>query len=184
MMLLKIMFYSPTGKRIDSKPQLARHLGDTIDISSFDFQKGKFVQHLPPPSISLYRCLPGTTTSVTSSSPASGSTIGTISSSSSSLSLATTSGASSLPTLGAGITIIPTHHASVVGHNLKRKHKMGSQSSNLNMPSPSYTTSPSCSTTISSHLLSSSSTTMSSSTTTTTTTSTNLPLKQQQLEFR
>lgn len=47
---------SPTGKRIDSKPQLARYLGESIDVNNFDFQKGKFVHHLPVPSISVYRC--------------------------------------------------------------------------------------------------------------------------------
>ncbi|KAI8129506.1 hypothetical protein FF38_01220 [Lucilia cuprina] len=158
-----VYYYSPTGKRIDSKPQLARHLGDAIDISSFDFQKGKFIQHLPPPSISLYRCLPATT-SVVSSSSSGGGTGGSTGSSTS----MTVAGSATLPTLGGGITIIPSHHPSV-GHSLKRKHRMGSQASALS----------SSSSIASHHNLLSSCTTM----TTTTTTSTNLPLKQQQLEF-
>jgi len=51
--------YSPTGKRIESKPQLARQLGaEMFDISNFDFQTGKMQLHrqMPSPSISLYRC--------------------------------------------------------------------------------------------------------------------------------
>ncbi|XP_030373727.1 methyl-CpG-binding domain protein 2 isoform X1 [Scaptodrosophila lebanonensis] len=52
-----VYYYSPTGKKIETKPQLARQLGDVIDISNFDFQSGKMLQHhLPSPSISLYRC--------------------------------------------------------------------------------------------------------------------------------
>ncbi|XP_055849516.1 methyl-CpG-binding domain protein 3 [Episyrphus balteatus] len=51
-----VYYYSPSGKKFDSKPQLARQLGDTIDISAFDFQSGKTIQSLPPPSISLHRC--------------------------------------------------------------------------------------------------------------------------------
>ncbi|XP_055902562.1 methyl-CpG-binding domain protein 3 [Eupeodes corollae] len=51
-----VYYYSPSGKKFDSKPQLARQLGDTIDISAFDFQSGKTIQSLPPPSISLNRC--------------------------------------------------------------------------------------------------------------------------------
>lgn len=34
---------SPTGKKIESKPQLARTLGDTIDLSTFDYQAGRVV---------------------------------------------------------------------------------------------------------------------------------------------
>ncbi|XP_068155417.1 methyl-CpG-binding domain protein 3 isoform X1 [Drosophila tropicalis] len=56
-----VFYYSPTGKRIESKPQLARQLGsEMFDIGNFDFQSGKMVQqqqrYLPSPSISLYRC--------------------------------------------------------------------------------------------------------------------------------
>lgn len=35
--------FSPTGKKIESKPQLARALGDTIDLSTFDYQAGRVV---------------------------------------------------------------------------------------------------------------------------------------------
>ncbi|XP_034486817.1 methyl-CpG-binding domain protein 3 isoform X1 [Drosophila innubila] len=54
-----VFYYSPTGKRIESKPQLARQLGaEMFDISNFDFQTGKMQLHrqMPSPSISLYRC--------------------------------------------------------------------------------------------------------------------------------
>lgn len=156
---------SPTGKRIDSKPQLARHLGDAIDVSSFDFQKGKFIQHLPSPSISLYRCVPSTTSIVSSNSGVAGS------GSSAGINVSG-GGATSLPTLSGGITIMPSQ---TVGHNLKRKHRMGSQTAVLNLPSSSL----SSSTSISSHH-----NLLSSCTTMTTTTPTNLPIKQQQLEFR
>ncbi|XP_075146349.1 methyl-CpG-binding domain protein 2 isoform X1 [Haematobia irritans] len=90
-----VYYYSPTGKRIDSKPQLARHLGDAIDLSSFDFQKGKFILHLPAPSISLYRCLPGTGTG------------------------ASTSGSGGGGGGGSSITIVPQ-----TGNSLKRKHNV------------------------------------------------------------
>ncbi|KAH8336395.1 hypothetical protein KR059_006454, partial [Drosophila kikkawai] len=60
-----VFYYSPTGKRVESKPQLARQLGgESFDLASFDFQSGKTQQQqqqhhqraLPSPSISLYRC--------------------------------------------------------------------------------------------------------------------------------
>ncbi|XP_017020210.1 methyl-CpG-binding domain protein 3 isoform X1 [Drosophila kikkawai] len=60
-----VFYYSPTGKRVESKPQLARQLGgESFDLASFDFQSGKMQQQqqqhhqraLPSPSISLYRC--------------------------------------------------------------------------------------------------------------------------------
>uniref|UniRef100_A0A1A9WDE4 MBD domain-containing protein n=1 Tax=Glossina brevipalpis TaxID=37001 RepID=A0A1A9WDE4_9MUSC len=95
-----VYYYSPTGKRIDTKPQLSRHLGDAIDISSFDFQKGKFIHHLPLPSISVYRC-----------SAASG--IGCVNSNT-----ATSS-------IGSPLTITPQTAAS---NSLKRKHKTATQS--------------------------------------------------------
>ncbi|KAL9890847.1 methyl-CpG-binding domain protein 2 isoform 2-T2 [Glossina fuscipes fuscipes] len=95
-----VYYYSPTGKRIDTKPQLARHLGDAIDVSSFDFQKGKFIHHLPLPSISVYRC-----------SAASGT--GCLNSSS------TTSIAS-----GGPLIITPQAASS---NSLKRKHKTATQ---------------------------------------------------------
>lgn len=40
---MKVTFivYSPCGKRIRNKPQLVRFLGDSIDLSSFDFRTGK-----------------------------------------------------------------------------------------------------------------------------------------------
>ncbi|XP_037949797.1 methyl-CpG-binding domain protein 2 isoform X1 [Teleopsis dalmanni] len=53
---MDVCYYSPTGRKIESKPQLARQLGDAFDLSTFDFQTGKILQHLSSPSISLYRC--------------------------------------------------------------------------------------------------------------------------------
>ncbi|XP_029726253.1 methyl-CpG-binding domain protein 3 isoform X2 [Aedes albopictus] len=38
-----VYYYSPSGKKIESKPQLARALGDTIDLSTFDYQAGRVV---------------------------------------------------------------------------------------------------------------------------------------------
>uniref|UniRef100_G1PEY9 Methyl-CpG binding domain protein 2 n=1 Tax=Myotis lucifugus TaxID=59463 RepID=G1PEY9_MYOLU len=35
--------YSPSGKKFRSKPQLARYLGNTVDLSSFDFRTGKMM---------------------------------------------------------------------------------------------------------------------------------------------
>ncbi|XP_034256055.1 methyl-CpG-binding domain protein 2 isoform X1 [Thrips palmi] len=35
-----IYYYSPSGHRFRSKPQLARYLGETVDLSSFDFRTG------------------------------------------------------------------------------------------------------------------------------------------------
>ncbi|XP_058274651.1 methyl-CpG-binding domain protein 3a isoform X4 [Hemibagrus wyckioides] len=34
---------SPTGKKFRSKPQLARYLGSSMDLSSFDFRTGKMI---------------------------------------------------------------------------------------------------------------------------------------------
>ncbi|XP_076039829.1 methyl-CpG-binding domain protein 2 isoform X1 [Oratosquilla oratoria] len=36
-----VYYYSPSGKKFRSKPQLARYLGDTVDLSSFDYRTGK-----------------------------------------------------------------------------------------------------------------------------------------------
>ena len=164
--IMDVHICSPTGKRIDSKPQLARYLGNAIDISSFDFQKGKFIQHLPSPSISLYRCIPGSTT-VTNSGSVGAST------SSGGCGISIGGGSATIPTLGGGITITPANH-STVGPNLKRKHRMAAQAANLNLSSSS-----SSSSSISSHHSS-----LLSSCTTMTTSASNLQLKQQQLEFR
>ncbi|KAJ1068286.1 hypothetical protein K5549_021368, partial [Capra hircus] len=38
-----ISFFSPSGKKFRSKPQLARYLGNTVDLSSFDFRTGKMM---------------------------------------------------------------------------------------------------------------------------------------------
>lgn len=38
-----VYYYSPCGKKFRSKPQLARFIGDTIDLSSFDFRTGKLL---------------------------------------------------------------------------------------------------------------------------------------------
>nr|CAG4646494.1 EOG090X0BDJ [Macrothrix elegans] len=36
-----VYYYSPTGKKFVTKPQLVRHLGDTVDLTTFDFKTGK-----------------------------------------------------------------------------------------------------------------------------------------------
>ncbi|KAG8289469.1 Methyl-CpG-binding domain protein 2 [Homalodisca vitripennis] len=36
-----MVVYSPDGRKVRSKPQLARCLGDVIDYGSFDFRSGK-----------------------------------------------------------------------------------------------------------------------------------------------
>ncbi|XP_008113313.3 methyl-CpG-binding domain protein 2 [Anolis carolinensis] len=38
-----VYYFSPTGKKFRSKPQLARYLGNTVDLSSFDFRTGKMM---------------------------------------------------------------------------------------------------------------------------------------------
>lgn len=38
-----IYYYSPSGKKFRSKPQLARYLGNSIDLNSFDFRTGKMM---------------------------------------------------------------------------------------------------------------------------------------------
>ncbi|CAE1259588.1 MBD2 [Acanthosepion pharaonis] len=38
-----VYYYSPDGKKIRSKPQLARHIGDVIDLSAFDFRTGRII---------------------------------------------------------------------------------------------------------------------------------------------
>ncbi|CAB1331456.1 unnamed protein product [Coregonus sp. 'balchen'] len=38
-----VYYYSPTGKKFRSKPQLARYLGNQMDLSSFDFRTGKML---------------------------------------------------------------------------------------------------------------------------------------------
>nr|SVE73755.1 EOG090X0BDJ [Daphnia atkinsoni] len=36
-----IFYYSPNGKKFRSKPQLVRHLGDGVDLTTFDYKTGK-----------------------------------------------------------------------------------------------------------------------------------------------
>ncbi|CAG9133160.1 unnamed protein product [Plutella xylostella] len=36
-----VYYYSPTGKKFRSKPELVRYLGDSTDLSCFDFQQGQ-----------------------------------------------------------------------------------------------------------------------------------------------
>ncbi|KAF8794730.1 Methyl-CpG-binding domain protein 2 like protein [Argiope bruennichi] len=38
---IDVFYYSPSGKRFRSKPQLARFLGDAVDLSTFDYRTGK-----------------------------------------------------------------------------------------------------------------------------------------------
>lgn len=40
---LFFLICSPSGKKFRSKPQLARYLGNTVDLSSFDFRTGKMM---------------------------------------------------------------------------------------------------------------------------------------------
>uniref|UniRef100_A0AAG5CT95 MBD domain-containing protein n=1 Tax=Anopheles atroparvus TaxID=41427 RepID=A0AAG5CT95_ANOAO len=49
-----VYYYSPTGKKIESKPQLARALGDTIDLSTFDYHAGRIIA---PPSVAAAQLL-------------------------------------------------------------------------------------------------------------------------------
>lgn len=37
------LFFSPSGKKFRSKPQLARYLGNTVDLGCFDFRTGKMM---------------------------------------------------------------------------------------------------------------------------------------------
>ncbi|XP_027006627.1 methyl-CpG-binding domain protein 3a isoform X2 [Tachysurus fulvidraco] len=38
-----VYYFSPTGKKFRSKPQLARYLGNSMDLSTFDFRTGKMI---------------------------------------------------------------------------------------------------------------------------------------------
>ncbi|XP_075442581.1 methyl-CpG-binding domain protein 2 isoform X5 [Ascaphus truei] len=38
-----VYYFSPSGKKFRSKPQLARYLGNTVDLNSFDFRTGKMM---------------------------------------------------------------------------------------------------------------------------------------------
>lgn len=38
-----VFYFSPDGKKIRTKPQLARLLGDTFDLSAFDFRTGRII---------------------------------------------------------------------------------------------------------------------------------------------
>uniref|UniRef100_A0A8C6RI53 Methyl-CpG binding domain protein 2 n=1 Tax=Nannospalax galili TaxID=1026970 RepID=A0A8C6RI53_NANGA len=38
-----VYYFSPSGKKFRSKPQLARYLGNAVDLSSFDFRTGKMM---------------------------------------------------------------------------------------------------------------------------------------------
>ncbi|KAL8567110.1 hypothetical protein ACOMHN_033012 [Nucella lapillus] len=38
-----VFYFSPDGKKIRTKPQLARLLGDTFDLSAFDFRSGRII---------------------------------------------------------------------------------------------------------------------------------------------
>jgi len=38
-----IYYFSPSGKKFRSKPQLARYLGNSMDLSAFDFRTGKLI---------------------------------------------------------------------------------------------------------------------------------------------
>ncbi|XP_058880360.1 methyl-CpG-binding domain protein 2-like isoform X3 [Acipenser ruthenus] len=38
-----VYYYSPSGKKFRSKPQLSRYLGNTVDLGCFDFRTGKMM---------------------------------------------------------------------------------------------------------------------------------------------
>ncbi|XP_029921915.1 methyl-CpG-binding domain protein 2 isoform X2 [Myripristis murdjan] len=38
-----VYYYSPSGKKFRSKPQLSRYLGNSVDLGSFDFRTGKML---------------------------------------------------------------------------------------------------------------------------------------------
>ncbi|XP_069025036.1 methyl-CpG-binding domain protein 2 isoform X3 [Embiotoca jacksoni] len=38
-----VYYYSPTGKKFRSKPQLSRYLGNKLDLACFDFRTGKMM---------------------------------------------------------------------------------------------------------------------------------------------
>ncbi|KAL0963231.1 hypothetical protein UPYG_G00351450 [Umbra pygmaea] len=38
-----VYYYSPTGKKFRSKPQLSRYLGNSVDLGCFDFRTGKMM---------------------------------------------------------------------------------------------------------------------------------------------
>lgn len=38
-----LSFFSPTGKKFRSKPQLSRYLGNAVDLGCFDFRTGKMM---------------------------------------------------------------------------------------------------------------------------------------------
>lgn len=38
-----VLFFSPDAKKVRSKPQLARELGDGFDLSAFDFRTGRMI---------------------------------------------------------------------------------------------------------------------------------------------
>ncbi|KAL7638856.1 UNVERIFIED_CONTAM: hypothetical protein RMT77_010390 [Armadillidium vulgare] len=40
-----VYYYSPDGKKFRNKPQLVRYLGESVDLSTFDYRTGK-VNHL------------------------------------------------------------------------------------------------------------------------------------------
>lgn len=44
-MSLWCVFSSPSGKKFRSKPQLARYLGSSMDLGTFDFRTGKMLMN-------------------------------------------------------------------------------------------------------------------------------------------
>ncbi|XP_041371354.1 methyl-CpG-binding domain protein 2-like isoform X1 [Gigantopelta aegis] len=38
-----VYYFSPDGKKIRSKPQLARYIGEALDLSAFDFRTGRLI---------------------------------------------------------------------------------------------------------------------------------------------
>ncbi|XP_048876809.1 methyl-CpG-binding domain protein 2 isoform X1 [Brienomyrus brachyistius] len=67
-----VYYYSPTGKKFRSKPQLSRYLGNTVDLGCFDFRTGKMMpsklqknkQRLRNENFSLFKGKPDLNTSL------------------------------------------------------------------------------------------------------------------------
>lgn len=38
---IDVFYYSPTGRKFRTKPQLARYLGESVDLTTFDYRTGK-----------------------------------------------------------------------------------------------------------------------------------------------
>lgn len=50
--------YSPSGGKIETKSKLVRQLGESIDLSTFDYQSGRHQMLYANPNSSLSQCQP------------------------------------------------------------------------------------------------------------------------------